>query len=91
MASESMNRWASTFDLAKTQLYPLEKCSVFLFQTKDVIHTGPIIGNEDMCGRMPIYHVWANDKQIYCGQIMQEAYRAYRKALQDGLNKSTIG
>lgn len=88
MASENLNRWAGTFDLNKTQLYPLEKCSVFLFQTKDVIHTGPIIGNEDPCGRMPIYHVWVNDKHAYCGQNMQEAYRVYRKALQKGMNDS---
>jgi hypothetical protein len=87
MASENMNRWAATFDPDKVQLYPLERCAVYLFQTKDVIHSGPG-GNEDMHGRLPIYHVWANDKEIYCGQNMTIAYVEYRRALQDGLNDS---
>ena len=90
MASENMNRWAGTFDLDKVQLYPLEKCAVYLFQTKDVIHSGPVIGNEDSQGRMPIYHVWVNDKQVYCGQNMQHAYGVYRKALQQGINDSML-
>ena len=88
MACEKMNRWASTFDNNVIQLYPLEKCSVFLFQTKDVIHSGPLIGNEDPLGRLPVYHVWENDKEIYCGQSMLQAYTVYRKALQDGLNRT---
>ena len=88
MASESMNRWAATFDLDKVQLYPLEKCAVYLFQTKDVIHHGV---NEDMHGRMPIYHVWVNDKETYCGQSLQMAYTVYRDALTKGLNDSVIG
>lgn len=89
MASENMNRWASTFDLDKVQLYPLEKCSVFLFQTKDVIHSGPG-GNEDPHGRMPVYHVWVNDKEVYCGQSLQHAYAEYRVALTKGLNNSVL-
>ena len=87
MASENMNRWAGTFDLDKVSLYPLEKCSVFLFQTKDVIHGGPG-GNEDMHGRLPVYHVWENDREIYCGQNMRLAYQVYRKALWDGLERA---
>ena len=90
MAMESMNRWAATFDLDKVQLYPLEKCAVYLFQTKDVIHSGPIIGNEDPLGRKPIYHVWVDDKQVYCGQDMMYAYKVYRRALQDGMNKTML-
>ena len=80
MASENMNRWAASFDLNRMQLYPLETCSVFLFQTKDIIHGG-VGGNEDLHGRMPTYHVWVNDKWAYCGQDMQAAYKVYRKAL----------
>lgn len=87
MASENLNRWAKTFNLEKTELYPLEKCSVFLFQTKDAIRSGRG-GNEDMHGRLPIYHVWVNDKQIYCGENMQEAYMLYRRALNEGLKES---
>lgn len=82
-----MNRWAATFDHSKIQLYPLEKCAVFLFQTKDVIHSG-VGGNEDLHGRMPIYHVWVNDKETYCGQNMTQAYAVYRLALKDALNDS---
>lgn len=85
MASENMNRWAATVNLDKIHLFPLESCSVYLFQTKDVIHTGPFIGNEDPFGRMPVYHVWVNDKEVYCGQDMRVAYNEYRKALQKGL------
>ena len=87
MASENLNKWAKTFSKEKIQLYPLEKCAVYMFQTKDVIHSGPG-GNEDMNGRMPIYHVWVNDVEIYCGQNMQHAYWHYRKALQDGLTQT---
>lgn len=85
MASENLNRWAKSFDLDKVLLYPLETCSVFLFMTKDVIHSG-WGGNEDMHGRMPVYHVWVNDKVAYCGQNMQDAYKVYRAALQKGMN-----
>ena len=87
MASENLNKWAKTFNKEKIQLYPLEKCAVYLFQTKDVIHSGPD-GNEDLLGRMPIYHVWVNDVEVYCGQNMQHAYWHYRKALQDGLTQT---
>lgn len=89
MACENMNRWAGTFDLQKTSLYNLENCNVYLFQTKDVITSG-IGGNEDMHGRMPIYHVWADDKQVYCGQSMNEAYTIYRKAVNEALVRSLI-
>ena len=87
MANENLNRWAKTFNLEKTELYPLEKCSVFLFQTKDVIRSGRG-ENEDMHGRLPIYHVWVNDKHVYCGENMQEAYMLYRRALNEGLKES---
>ena len=90
MACENMNRWAGTYDLDKTSLYPLETCCVYLFQTKDVIHHG-VGGNEDMHGRAPLYHVWSDDREIYCGPDMQVAYRLYRGALQDALNRSVIG
>lgn len=90
MASENMNRWAGTYDLKKTQLWRLEACSVFIFMTKDVIHSG-VGGNEDMLGRAPLYHVWDNDKEIYCGSDMQYAYKLYRESLRYGLNVSVIG
>ena len=67
MASENLNRWINTYDMSKTSIYMLESCSVFLFQTKDIVHTGPVIGNEDPLGRLPMYHVWDNDKEIYVG------------------------
>lgn len=89
MASENLNRWANSYDLKETSLYPLEKCSVFLFQTKDVIRSGHG-GNEDMYGRAPLYHVWENDKEIYCGANMSAAYELYRKALSDGLRRSMV-
>lgn len=87
MASENLNKWAKTYDLEKTSLYPLEKCSVFLFQTKDIIRSGRD-GNEDMFGRVPIYHVWENDREIYYGANMRDAYILYRRALNDGLKRS---
>ena len=82
MASENMNRWARTYDLDKTQLYPLDVCSVYLFQTKSVVRHQV---NEDMHGRAPLYHLWVNDKEVYCGPNMQEAYSMYRDALRKGL------
>ena len=88
MASEAMNRWISTYNLDTTHIYPLEKCSCFMFQTKQVIHSGPSIGNEDAHGRLPVFHVWENDREIYCGTNMRVAYQYYRKALNDGLNRS---
>lgn len=84
MACESMNRWAGTYDLHKTSLYPLESCCVYLFQTKDVITSG-VGGNEDLQGRLPLYHVWVDDREIYCGPDMQYAYRLYRGALNDAM------
>lgn len=84
MACENMNRWAGTYDLEKTSLYPLEKCCVYLFQTKGVVRSG-VGGNEDLNGRAPLYHVWLNDKEAYCGPDMQYAYTLYRKALNDAL------
>ena len=80
--------WAKSFDLGKTQLYPLESCDIRLYITKDVIHTGPCIGNEDPHGRLPIYHVWDGDKHVYCGQSMQYAYKMYRKLLNDAMNRA---
>lgn len=87
MASENLNRWANTYDLQKTQIWRLEECSVYMFLTKDVIHGGPG-GNEDMLGRLPLYHVWVNDKEVYCGPEMDFAYTMYRNALMEGLYKS---
>ena len=87
MASENLNRWAGTYDLRKTSLYKLEGCSVYLFQTKDVIVSGRG-GNEDMLGRLPLYHVWVDDKEVYCGPEMDFAYMKYRDALMMGLYKS---
>ena len=87
MASENLNRWAGTYDLQKTQLWKLEACSVYMFLTKEVVHSGPG-GNEDMLGRLPLYHVWVDDKEVYCGPEMDFAYMKYRNALMEGLYKS---
>lgn len=87
MACENMNRWAGTYDLEKTQLYPLEKCCVYLFQTKDVIRHGV---NEDFHGRAPLYHVWVDDKEVYCGPDMRCAYDLYRASLNESMVKSWL-
>ena len=87
MASENLNRWAGTYDLQKTQLWRLESCSVYMFLTKEVVHSGPG-GNEDMLGRLPLYHVWVDDKEVYCGPEIDFAYMKYRNALMEGLYKS---
>ena len=87
MASENLNRWAKTYDLTRTSLYPLERCSAYIFQTKDVIRSG-YGGNEDPHGRAPLYHVWVNDKEIYCGPNMQYAYTIYRAELTAALATS---
>lgn len=79
--------WADSFDLSKVQLWNLEECCTKLLVSKDVIHSGRG-GNEDMLGRMPVYHVWKGDKEVYCGQSMSEAYSAYRKILNDAMNRA---
>lgn len=54
---------------------------VRLYITKErIIHKV----NEDMRGRLPIYHVWnlRTDRHVFCGQNQQEAYTVYQQEIE---------
>lgn len=75
--------WAESYSRFNTNpivdLFKLE-CKdddrVAIYVSKDRITSGRF-GNEDMLGRLPVYHVWVGDKHVYCGQSMSEAYGVY--------------
>ena len=51
---------------------------ICIFYSKEKIISGRF-GNEDMLGRSPVWHVWFEDKWLYCGSSMKDAYSKYKE------------
>lgn len=89
---EEREKWAKSFFRENTnvQLWKLDHTEddrLCVYVTKDKIVSGKC-GNEDMLGRLPVWHVWDGNEWLYCGQSQSAAYNVYRNCLQHLNNKT---
>lgn len=70
----SIPEMAGKVDLWKLEASDDDRLALYVSKARIVSGRG---GNEDMLGRMPVYHVWDRNDRLYCGQSLREAYNTY--------------
>lgn len=84
---EERELWAKSYYRynAKVMLWKLDHTSddrLCIYISKDKIIYGKY-GNEDMLGRLPVWHVWDGNEWLYCGQSQSAAYSIYNERLKE--------